>query len=227
MSTVEVISFLDQPANYATIWKFQKSRLSQIASNIEKETLVFCEHERLLTLGRRSKAENILDQSIPVYSIERGGDVTLHAPGQLVVYPLLKLNSGRFPGGLHDYLRFLEEVTIGCLQFYEVEAGRFGPTGVWIRRASGEVKKIASIGIAVRRWVTYHGLSINVSNDLSDFKKLRPCDFDSSIMTSLHEEGIDISLKEFSERLKRHLVNALEMRAQASVRDSLAVHTNG
>ncbi|MDB5038855.1 MAG: lipoate-protein ligase [Bacteriovoracaceae bacterium] len=194
-SELEFISFLGKPElSYSDIWEFQKDRVDAVSKGISPETIIFCEHERVLTAGRRFKSENVLDKTLPLFEIERGGDVTLHAPGQLVIYPILKLNSGRFPGGLHEYLRFIEQVTMDNLKKLGLEAGRFGPTGVWIKNKNGEEKKIASLGIAVRHWITYHGLAINVSNDLADFQKLRPCDFESSIMTSLANEGVTISL---------------------------------
>jgi lipoyl(octanoyl) transferase len=226
MKSLEFISFLDRPDSYSSIWEFQKRRVSEIASGNANEVIIFCEHERLLTLGRRAKDSNVLDSSLPSYSIERGGDVTLHGPGQLVVYPILKLNSGRFPGGLHDFLRFFEQILIDQLASLGLTAGRFGPTGVWIRRTNGEVKKIASLGIAVQRWITYHGLAVNISNDLRDFKKIRPCDFDAEVMTSLHNEGIEISLREFADKFKMCLEREVEKR-ETSVQRLAAHRTSG
>lgn len=176
--------------SYPEIWAFQKKRVEEIASGTEKETLIFCEHEEVVTAGRRYEKSNILDSKVPVFEIERGGDVTWHGPGQLVIYPLFRLQGELFREGLHQYLRFWESVLISVLKSYGLEAGRFGPTGVWIDIGQQRYKKIASIGISVRRWVTYHGIALNISNDLSCFQKIRPCNFESSIMTSLQDLGV-------------------------------------
>jgi lipoyl(octanoyl) transferase len=133
MSEIEFISFLKSPSPYPVIWDFQKQRVAEVVAGSSREAVIFCEHEKLVTAGRRTKFENILDRSFPIYEIERGGDVTLHGPGQLVVYPILKLNGGRFPGGLHAYLRFMEQIVIDLLSEMNLVAGRFGPTGVWIK----------------------------------------------------------------------------------------------
>ncbi len=208
---LETVSFLNSeaPPNYAALWNFQKERVEAIANGESAETLIFCEHERVITGGRRYKEENIRSSEFPFYAIERGGDVTYHGPGQLVVYPLLRLNGSLFRSGLHEYLRFCEAVLIRVLNDFGLDAGRFGPTGVWIKsnRASGSIqtnsiRKIASLGIAVKRWVTYHGLALNVSSDLSDFQAIRPCDFNAEIMTSLKAEGVEISLQEVAKKIE-------------------------
>jgi lipoyl(octanoyl) transferase len=201
-ATPEVLDLLnwDKP-NYQKIWDYQRSLVDQIASGERSEAVILCEHETVATLGRRSRGGNILNPNVSQFVIERGGDVTLHCPGQLVVYPLIQLRGRSFPGGLHEYLRAVEEAVIRVLSEEGLEAGRFGPTGVWIRRKSGELKKIASLGISVRRWVTYHGVALNIENDLELFKSIRPCDFESSIMTSTRLEGLSGSLRDWGHRI--------------------------
>ena len=116
-----------------------------------------------------------------------GGDVTYHGPGQLVAYPILQLREGE--RDLHRFLRNLEEAVIATCGAFGVDAGREpGKTGVWLDGASGTRKKICSIGVACRRWVTFHGLALNVSTDLSYFFRINPCGFESSVMTSITEE---------------------------------------
>jgi len=215
LSSLRHLSLLPfERPNYQRIWDLQKSLVQEIADGRHPESIIFCEHERVITCGRRAQASNILNASISQFKIERGGDVTMHNPGQLVIYPLIKLHGGVFRGGLLEYLRACEEVIIGVLKSYGLDAGRYGPTGVWIKRKTangiaGEVKKIASIGVAVRRWITYHGISLNISNDLSDFDSIRPCDFESSIMTSLAEEGIHKSLFEVESEIYSRFCNIL------------------
>ncbi len=203
MAELEFKSLLDwEKPNYQRIWDLQKNLVSAVATRHSPETVLFCEHESVVTLGRRSHATNVLSKDLPQFEIERGGDVTYHGPGQLVIYPILRLSGEIFPRGLHEYLRMLEEVIIQALHEFHLDAGRFGPTGVWVRqKRSMTVRKIASIGVAVRRWVTYHGAALNISNAISDFSSIRPCDFDSSIMTSMQVEGVSVNLKEMEERI--------------------------
>lgn len=207
----ETLKFLgENKKSYPEIWAFQKDRVEEIATGTQKETLIFCEHEEVVTAGRRYEKSNILDSNIPVFEIERGGDVTWHGPGQLVIYPLFRLQGEIFREGLHEYLRFWESVLISVLKSYGLEAGRFGPTGVWLDIGRQQYKKIASIGISVRRWVTYHGIALNVSNDLSCFQKIRPCNFESSVMTSLQEMGVkNLDLNSLADRIQDEVVHQL------------------
>ena len=143
------------------------------------QTLLLCEHPAVLTLGRLAKAENlllpqeqILVQGIKILNVDRGGDVTLHAPGQLIAYPILALNQhGR---DLKRYLWKLEEVAIDFLKGFGILTERFpGRTGVWIGH-----QKIASIGVGVKKWVSFHGIGINLNTDLKLFSLIRPCGMD-------------------------------------------------
>ncbi len=201
---VKIESLLGEPKpNYQKIWDLQHTWAERIAKREAPEGIIFCEHEPLLTLGRRAKSENILAGDLPLYEIERGGDVTYHGPGQLVIYPLIRLNGENFPEGIHSFLRLNEKVLIHILKNLGLEAGTYGPTGVWVTsKRDRKIRKIASLGIAVRRWVSYHGMAVNVTNDPKDFAGIRPCDFDSSIMTSLAVEGVLISLSEMKSLLE-------------------------
>lgn len=184
---VKFISLLAEPKpNYVRIWEMQRELLEKIREGSHPETVLLCEHEPVLTCGRRTKKENILSHDLPVYDIERGGDVTLHMPGQLVIYPLIRFKGGTFLGGLHSYLRFLEDCVRDLVSSFrgDLEFDRTRPTGLWIQSSDGP-RKIASIGIAVRHWITYHGIAINVSNALDLFSSIRPCDFEANVMTSL------------------------------------------
>jgi lipoyl(octanoyl) transferase len=209
-TALEIVSFLgNKPTPYEQVWEFQKKRVDEIANGTARECLIFCEHPLTVTAGRRAKKENVLDATLPVFEIERGGDMTLHSSGQLVIYPLLKLHGEIFKKGLSEYLRLCEQVVINVLENFDLRAGRFGPTGIWIEEDSGTIRKIGSIGIAVRRWITYHGIAINISNDLNEFSKIRPCNFESSVMTSLSQQGIKISLEDFSLMLRQEFESEL------------------
>ena len=209
---LEVFHFYGaESRSYEEIWRFQQDRVKDIVSGGATESLIFCEHEAVITKGRRTQNGNILDQTgLPVFDIERGGDVTPHSPGQLVIYPLIKLQGGEFKGGLHTFLRFCEQLIIDYLLNLDLKAGRFGPTGVWVEDSKNQIKKMASLGIAVRRWVTYHGISLNISNDLSLFDKIRPCNFDSSIMTSMKNESVNLNLKRVAKELESIFLSRFE-----------------
>jgi lipoate-protein ligase B len=143
------------------------------------DTLLFTEHEPVVTLGRGSPAGDAAGSGLRVVEIERGGEATWHGPGQLVGYPILLLPEDR--RDLHRYLRDLEEVVIRALADFGVTGGRVdGKTGVWV-----EGRKLCSIGVAVRRWVTWHGFALNVHADLSDFRRFKPCGLDPALMANL------------------------------------------
>jgi lipoate-protein ligase B len=155
---------------------------ARIAGTIE-DTLVLTEHDPVVTVGRGSDRAAAEGSGLPLVEIERGGEATYHGPGQVVAYPILALPESR--RDLHRYLRDLEQVVIGVLAEFEVEGRRVdGLTGVWI----GE-QKVASIGVAVRRWVTWHGLALNVHTDLEAFQGFRPCGLDSKVMTRLADHA--------------------------------------
>lgn len=164
---------------YGRALALQENLVARIAGDDAEETLLLLEHPPVYTLGRGGHLENILDESIEVVRINRGGDITYHAPGQLVGYPLLNL--GRRGRDLHHYLRFLEEVLIQTAAHYGVAAWREpGLTGVWTAQG-----KLASIGAGARRWVSMHGFALNVSIDLAGFQRIHPCGIQDCRMVSL------------------------------------------
>lgn len=195
-----------QIAEYSEIWSLQKARVGQRLAGEIDDTLLLGEHWPVITLGRGSHAENLLSPDIPVLEIERGGDVTYHGPGQLVAYPIFLLPKGQ--RDLHRFLRDLEEVVIVTLAAYGIEGLRNpGWTGVWVREADGELLKIASIGVAVRKWVTYHGLALNVNTDLAHFRQINPCGLQSQVMTSMEQI---LREKPAMDNVKQKLVTAFE-----------------
>jgi len=163
------------------------------------DELLLLEHEPVYTIGRTPDQSSLRDPAglpYPVVQTNRGGQATYHGPGQLVGYPILDLRSrGQ---DLHRYLRSLEEILIALLADYGLEAGRSaGQTGVWI-----EGRKIASIGVGVRRWISMHGFALNVGSDLSAFTAITPCGISGVEMTSLSREcGREIGVREVADRL--------------------------
>lgn len=156
------------------------------------DTLLFVEHPHVITLGRGTHRENLVAVGdIPTFEIERGGDVTYHGPGQLVGYPIFLLRPDEHD--LHAYLRNLEESLLRTVADFGVVGDRNpGWTGVWTGGVGGAnaspMRKLASIGVAVKRWVTMHGFALNVSTDLSRFAAINPCGLQATVMSSLASE---------------------------------------
>ena len=152
------------------------------------DLLIFTEHDPIFTIGSKSGAERHLlwdeetleETGIKVHKTNRGGDITYHGPGQLVIYPIIQLKDR----DLHAYLRKLEIATIKTLQKFNLEAStREGKTGIWISD-----RKICAIGVAVKSWITYHGLALNINPDLEHFKGIIPCGITDGSVTSMELE---------------------------------------
>lgn len=156
------------------------------------DLLLLCEHPPVVTLGRAAKAEHVtvpLPAGVDLYEVERGGDVTYHGPGQLVGYPIIDLTQHR--QDLHWYLRELEATIIDALRALDIPAKRrAGLTGVW---TEGD-RKIASIGVHARQWVTWHGFALNVTTDLSYFGLMVPCGIPGVDMTSISRERPELAV---------------------------------
>ena len=143
------------------------------------DRLLVCEPEPVLTVGRGSRIEDYRSAGIPVHEVSRGGKTTFHGPGQLVIWPVIALQDEA--RDLHAYLHALEEALILGLQGLGLASGRDPRnTGAWIAG-----KKVASIGVAVRRWVAYHGVALNVTTDLAWFRRFDPCGLEPDLMTTL------------------------------------------
>jgi len=155
----------------------------RIAGRLSHDVLLLLEHPPVVTLGRNSHAAHLLRPAgIEVFEVERGGDVTFHGPGQLVGYPILDLRA--YKQDLHWYLRTLEQALIDALGILAIPAERNpGLTGVWTRG-----RKIASIGIHVKQWVTWHGFALNITTDLTHFDRIVPCGIQGVQMTSVQRE---------------------------------------
>lgn len=185
-----------------------------------KNYLVFCQHTPVYTLGKSGSMENLLlsekelaEHGIEFYKINRGGDITHHGPGQLVVYPIFDLEN--FFTDIHLYLRTLEEAVINLLKDIGVTAGRYpGYTGVWIEPENNSARKICAMGVKCSRWVTMHGIALNVNNDLNLFNNIIPCGIDDKEVTSISKEiGSEADLNFVMEKLKFHILkefNAFE-----------------
>ncbi len=192
--------------DYAAARRLQLGLVERIAEGQEPDTLLLCEHDPVITCGRGTDLANLgpAAAELPVVEVERGGDVTWHGPGQLVGYPILRLEGEE--RDLHLHLRRTEGLLIRTLSELGADAGRNPPhTGVWVP-AGEPARKIASIGVAVRRWTTYHGFALNISSDLREFARINPCGLDAAVMTTLQRELTDpIGFPEVIEALHGHL----------------------
>jgi lipoyl(octanoyl) transferase len=178
----------------------QLKYVEEVSSGTRPDTVVFCTHPPVVTLGRATVEGDVTDWSGEVIEVSRGGRATYHGPDQFVVYPIIDLNHrGK---DLNKHLRWIEEVVIVVLKEFGVDAIREpGSTGVWTNE-----KKICSIGIAVKKWVSFHGLSLAVDKDENAYRGINPCGFSRSVMTSLEEVT---GHKVDRTQLKKYFLNVL------------------
>jgi len=184
--------------DYKQCYDYQKQLHGLRVEGSIPDTVLFVEHPNIVTTGRTFINTEIPDRSIlddngvDVLKVDRGGSVTYHGPGQLVCYPIIDLSKRK--KDIHIFLDSIEKIVINVLAFYGVKSNSLkGQRGVWV-----DNKKIASIGIGIKRWVTYHGVAINLNVDLKYFQMIKPCGYDSSVMISLDKIiRQEISLDEF------------------------------
>jgi len=225
--------------DYREAWDYQESIFKSVVDlklanrNLPKEEqqitpnrLLFVEHPHVYTLGKSGSEANLLlneqglkEKGATYYKINRGGDITYHGPGQLVCYPIIDLDN--FFTDIHKYLRLLEEAVIFTLADYEIRAGRVEKfTGVWIdfdkenlKNIGRNPRKICAIGVKTSRWVTMHGLALNVNTDLSYFGNIIPCGIDDKAVTSIaHELGKEVDMQEVQNKLKDHFIKLMGMK---------------
>ena len=172
--------------NFADALEMQEKLVARKrADRLAPDQLLMLEHEPVYTIGRTPDQSSLLDaMGLPhrLFTINRGGQATYHGPGQLIGYPIVDLR--RCGQDLHRYLRWIEDLLVKTLRIFEISAKtRPGLTGVWI-----EDRKIASIGVGVRHWITMHGFALNVCGDLSPFDQIIPCGIQNVSMTSIEKE---------------------------------------
>jgi lipoate-protein ligase B len=170
--------------SYKAVWDLQKEMQQQRIKGEIDDTLILVEHDPVYTLGKNANEDHLLqsrDESIDVFNIERGGDITFHGPGQLVVYPILDLSN--YKKSVSWYMRTLEQVLIDTLIEFKITAQQNdGLTGVWV----GD-EKIAALGVRISRWVTMHGFALNVNPDLSFYDGIIPCGIFDHGVTSMEQ----------------------------------------
>ena len=188
--------------DYQTALELQLDYLEKRINGEINDTLIFLQHTPTITIGRKGNKDNLLisekileQKKIKYYEVNRGGDITYHGPGQLVCYPIIDLKD--HTKDVHKYLRTLEQIIIDVLLEFDIEARRIdGLTGVFVKHS-----KIASIGVGIKRWVTFHGLSLNINTDLSYFDFIVPCGLNNNPVTSIKswnklQDEIDLSIVE-------------------------------
>jgi lipoyl(octanoyl) transferase len=218
--------------DYQKAWDYQtglfnktlsvKSENRNLPDNEQRTTnnyLLFCEHPHVYTLGKSGDEKNltIKGSDLPAigasfYHINRGGDITYHGPGQMVVYPVVDLEN--FFTDIHQYMRMLEEGVIQTLREFNLQAGRIkGLTGVWLDVDDPpRARKICAMGVKTSRWVTMHGLALNVNTDLNYFNNIVPCGISDKAVTSMQKElNSSVDFQAVKNVLKSKLVSLFEM----------------
>jgi lipoate-protein ligase B len=168
-----------------------------------EDTVLMVEHPPVATLGRRGTPEEVFDATLPVHVIERGGKATYHGPGQLVLYPIVHLGDGN--RDVRAWVRHLEALLIRCLAEFGI-AAHVKPDlpGVWTVATD---RKVASIGIAIQHWVSFHGIALNVTLDPKEFERLDPCGLGAAVMTSMRREGSAATMDDVKAWMRQHAVS--------------------
>ena len=208
---------------YRRTWDFQREVVAaKVKSNLP-DILILVEHAPVITLGRRGNRQHILAspevltaEGIQIYHVERGGEVTYHGPGQIVGYPILNLRNWR--RDISWYISSLEEVLIRTLGDFGIEGGRNRLNrGVWVRDS-----KVGSIGVAITRWVTYHGFSLNVSPNMDHYSLITPCGLEGTEIISLKELlGKEPDQRRVRDSISRHFQGVFEMKLEGMDMDDL------
>lgn len=205
--------------DYELALKQQESMVESIRYKQKPATVIFCTHSPLVTKGRATQAGDITHWNGPIYDINRGGRATYHGPNQLMIYPIVPLQETsleRKPSDVGSFLRQFELAIVDTLKGFDLSAqgktfqtkdqtNSTEETGVWL-----ENRKIASLGISIRHWITFHGAALNVEHDPNAFQGLKPCGFSPSVMTSIEKElGRPPQRDQIIEQLKLHLQKRL------------------
>ena len=223
--------------DYSEAWEFQTIRHDSIISKkiriregslAEEQTdnyLIFCEHPHVFTLGKSGDEKNLVipkeqlsSISASYHQINRGGDITYHGPGQLVAYPVFDLEN--FFTDIHLYMRNMEEAVMLTLRDFGIESGRVqGLTGVWIDgNKPGKARKICAMGVKTSRWVTLHGLALNVNPDLNYFNFIIPCGISDKAVTSMEKElGHSVNMEEVKKSLLKNFLAVFDASLSESV----------
>ena len=209
---------------YGSAWQMQKELFhrsinEKLEGHKPKHHILICEHPHVYTLGKSANQSNLLlseaelkSKEIDVFDIERGGDITYHGPGQLVVYPIFDLE--QMDMGVRKFVFNIEQCIINCLEKFGIKAERIdGRIGIWIGKGGDNERKIAAIGIKVSRHVTMHGLALNVNTDLSLFNNIIPCGIQDKAVCSMESElGKSLDMAEVKQKLLDEFSTIFELK---------------
>ena len=213
MNQIE-IKISNEEINYKEAVLFMESKVRDISENHSKELLWFLSHNHIFTQGTSASDDEILNSDvIEVLKTNRGGKTTYHGPGQRVVYFMLNLNNKK--KDIRKFISVIENSVIDFLKNYNVEARAFKDrVGIWViknnKMTFDKEKKISAIGLRVKKWITYHGMSFNINPDLKYYNSIHSCGLKEYANTSLNELGIKIDQKEFDEGFKEIFLNKLK-----------------
>lgn len=213
-------------AGYEQVWNEQKALFQhKIAgldsADINTQHLIFTQHPHVYTLGKSAESNNLLvsrewlkGKGAEVFEIERGGDITYHGPGQLVVYPIFYL--GAMGIGIKEYIKRLETAIINTLAYFGIEAGILNDKiGVWVDIGKPDERKIAAIGVKASRFVTMHGLALNVNTDLSMFNHIIPCGIPDKGVTSMQKEkGTLQNMENVQSILEKEILSIFDLKKE-------------
>jgi len=171
-----------KPVNYFDAINLLESRLQNLYKNKEKELIWTLKHNEIFTAGTSYKDNEIIDKSIKIIKTNRGGKITCHGPGQLVCYFVLDLRNKK---DIRKFINCIEKTIIDTLKFFEIETfSDKENVGIWHKK-NNQISKVAAIGVRVKKWIAYHGFSININNNLSQYKKIIPCGISDKKVTNL------------------------------------------
>lgn len=198
----------NKTVEYSEALKTMETKLEQIILNKSNETVYLLEHKDIYTAGTSYKEEELLRTTdIPVIYTGRGGKYTYHGPGQAVIYPLIDLRKCNRLKDIKLYIKHLELAVINTLKEFALEAYSIdGKIGIWVNKQNTPAK-LGAIGVRIKKWVTYHGIAVNISTDLEKYKGIIPCGISDFPVTSLYELGIEISVKDFNFIFKKEFEN--------------------
>ena len=213
MNQIE-IKISNEEINYKEAVLFMEAKVRDISENHSKELLWFLSHNHIFTQGTSASDDEILNSDvIEVLKTNRGGKTTYHGPGQRIVYFMLNLNDKK--KDIRKFISVIENSVIDFLKNYNVEARAFKDrVGIWViknnKMTFDKEKKISAIGLRVKKWITYHGMSFNINPDLKYYNSIHSCGLKEYTNTSLNELGIKIDQKEFDEGFKKIFLNKLK-----------------
>ena len=197
-----------KPIEYTKAIKYLENRVIEVNNNKSKELIWFLEHPSVYTAGSSYNKSEILDSSINLIKTKRGGKITWHGPGQLVCYFVLNLNNRK--RDIRKFISIIENSIIKTLKEYDIESQSDRENiGIWVK-SNNKIKKIAAIGIRIKRWIAYHGFSINIDNDLNNYNKIIPCGIKDKEVTNLRSIK-NQNYNNLSEKILNNLINNLKI----------------